>query len=94
MPRFVIERLFGNVGRAEMQEVNARAKRLPIEEFPDLTWEHSHVCAQPSGEIKTFCIYAGPSEERIREHAEVLGYHAVLNVLEIIEDVTPEDVVS
>jgi Nickel responsive protein SCO4226-like len=94
MPRYLIERFFGNLGEAEMQEVNIRANRLPVEEFPDIEWDHSHVCILPSGEVKSFCIYTAPSEERIREHAEVLGYHAVINVLEITEDVKPQDVVG
>jgi hypothetical protein len=94
MPRYLVERSFEGVGEEEMREVTERANRLPVEEFPDIEWEHSHVCAQPSGEIKIFCVYCAPNEERIREHAEVLGYHMVLNVYEIAEDVTPADVGS
>jgi hypothetical protein len=59
-----IEVVFDNVGEAEMREVNLRAKRLPVEEFPDLAWEHSHVCVQPSGRIKSFCIYSAPRADR------------------------------
>ncbi|MEQ8839766.1 MAG: DUF4242 domain-containing protein [Acidimicrobiales bacterium] len=92
MPRYVVHRRFAGVSEAEMQEVNIRAGRLPVERFTDLTWEHSHVCIGRDGEFESFCIYRAPSAERLHEHAEVLGYHAVLDILEIIDDVTPADV--
>ena len=49
MPRYVIERDFGLVGEEEMQEVAARSKATGIEQFPDIEWEHSHVCSDGRG---------------------------------------------
>lgn len=91
MPRYVIERDFGLVGEEEMQEVLARSKAT-IEQFPDIRWEHSHVCSDEQGAIKSFCVYESPSVERLREHAERVGGHVVTNVYEVVGDITPEEV--
>ena len=93
MPRFVIERDFGDVGEEEIQEVAARSKVTGIEEFPDITWEHSHVVSDSdSGTIKSFCVYSAPTVGRVQEHAERVGGHEVTRVYEIIGDVTPDEV--
>ena len=92
MPRFVIERDFGQVTEEEMQEVAARSKMAGAEHFPDIDWEHSHVCAGDDGTMKSFCVYSAPSGDRLREHAEVVGSHDVVRVYEIVGDITPEDV--
>jgi hypothetical protein len=41
--------------------------------------------------VKTFCLYAAPSEDVIRRHAQELGHHEVLRVVEIVGDVTAAD---
>ena len=92
MPRYVIERDFGLVGEEEMQEVAARSKATGIEHFPDIRWEHSHVCSDASGAIKSFCVYSAPTDRRLREHAERVGGHVVTNVYEIVGDITPDEV--
>jgi len=92
MPRYVIERDFGLVGEEDMQEVAARSKATGIEQFPDIEWEHSHVCSDDSGAIKSFCVYSAPSADRVREHADRVGGHAVINVYEIVGDITPEEI--
>ena len=92
MPRYVIERDFGLVGEQEMQEVAARSKATGIEHFPDIRWEHSHVCSDPDGAVKSFCVYSAPSDRRLREHAERVGGHVVTNVYEIVGDITPDEV--
>ena len=92
MPRYVIERDFGLVGEAEMQEVAARSKAVGIEQFPDIRWEHSHVCSDEKGAIKSFCVYGAPSVDRLREHAERVGGHVVTKVYEVVGDITPEEV--
>ena len=48
-----------------MGEIAARSKLTAIEQFPDITWEHSHVCAD-GGRIKSFCVYAAPSRSGYR----------------------------
>jgi hypothetical protein len=92
VPRYVIERDFGLVGEDEMQEVAARSRATGIEEFPDIGWEHSHVCSDDQGAIKSFCVYSAPSVDRLRQHADRVGRHVVVNVYEIVGDVTPEEV--
>jgi hypothetical protein len=92
VPRYVIERDFGLVGEEEMQEVAARSKATGIEHFPDIEWEHSHVCSDENGAIKSFCVYSAPSVERLREHAERVGGHVVTDVYEIVGDITPEEI--
>lgn len=93
MPRYVIERDFGQVDEDEMQEVASRSKVIGIEQFPDIRWEHSHVCSDVDGGIKSFCVYAAPDANRLREHADRLGGHVVSKVYEIVGDVNPDEIV-
>jgi hypothetical protein len=93
VPRYVIERDFGQVGEDEMQEVAARSKLAGIEHFPDIRWEHSHVCTDDGGSIRSFCVYTAPTPERLREHAERVGGHVVTQIYEIVGDITPDEVV-
>jgi hypothetical protein len=92
VPRYVIERDFGQVGEEEMQEVAARSKVTGLEQFPDIRWEHSHVCSD-DGAIKSFCVYRAPSPDRLREHADRVGGHVVTRIYEIVGDITPEEIV-
>ena len=92
MPRFVIERDFGNVDDDEMLEIAMLSKTTWLEQFPDITWEHSHVCSDDDGAIKTFCVYEAPSEERVREHAARMGRHVVMHVYELAGDITPDEI--
>jgi hypothetical protein len=92
MPRYVIERDFGNVDDDEMLEIAVLSKVTGLEHFPDITWEHSHVCGTDDGAIKTFCVYEAPSEDRVREHAARMGRHVVMNVYEIAGDITPDEI--
>ena len=92
MPRYVIERDFGNVDDDEMLEIAVLSKVTGLEQVPDITWEHSHVCSGDDGAIKTFCIYEAPSEERVREHAARMGRHVVLHVYEIAGEITPDEI--
>ncbi len=91
MPRYVIERDFGLVDEAEMMEIVMLAKAVGLEHFPDITWEHSHVCADVAGTITSFCVYEAPSPSRLREHADRLGRHSVKTIHEVIGDITPDD---
>ena len=75
-----------------MQEVAARSKATGIGHFPDIGWEHSHVCSDENDVIKSFCVYSAPSVQRLREHAERVGGHVVTNVYEIVGDITPDEV--
>jgi Protein of unknown function (DUF4242) len=92
MPRYVIERDFGRVSDDEMQEIAARSKVTGSEEFPDILWERSNVCSDDEGAIKSFCVYSAPGPQRLQEHADRVGGHAVNNIYEIVGEITPDQV--
>ncbi len=74
-----------------MPGVGRRSREIVETEFPEITWEHSHVVVDDTGMVQTFCVYAAPSEEVVREHAVRLGQHEVDSIDEIVGDVTPAD---
>jgi hypothetical protein len=89
MPRYLVERLFDDISDDDMLAAAVRSDETRNADFPDLTWEHSYMCVESGGSITSFCVYASPSEERIREHAKAFGAHVVGRVWEIVEDMSP-----
>ena len=90
MPRYLIVRKF-DVAESQMPQVG-RKSRVTIEnEFPEITWEHSHVVVNDEGFVRTWCVYAAPSEEMVRQHSKALGTHTINELHEIAGDVTPAD---
>jgi hypothetical protein len=90
MPRYLIVRSF-EVVEDEMPTVGRRSRKLVENDFPEITWEHSHVVVQDDGSVMTYCVYAAPDEETVRRHSEALGLHTVDVLHEIAGDVTPAD---
>jgi hypothetical protein len=90
MTRFLVERTF-HVGEKDMPEVSRRSKKLAIDNYPEITWVHSHVVIDKAGIVKTYCVYEAPTEEIVRRHAHELGLHDVEGIYEIAGDVTPDD---
>jgi hypothetical protein len=92
MTRYMIERTWDpeKENKASV-EAGLRSKRLVIEKFPDVTWEHSHVVMNEVGLLKTFCVYEAPSEAVVREHASLLGNHEISAIYEIGGDISPSD---
>jgi hypothetical protein len=90
MPRYMIVRSF-SVGEDEMPTVGRRSHELVETEFPEITWEHSHVVVDDKGNVRTFCVYAAPDLEAVKQHATRLGKHELEAVHEIAGDVTPAD---
>ena len=90
MPRYVIARTY-SVDMDDVPTVATRSKRIGLEQFPEITWEHSHVVVDSDGTPKSFCVYEAPNEEIVREHASRFGDHSVDAVYEIAGDVTPDD---
>lgn len=88
----MIERDFGDISDEEMLAAAVRSDQAAQERFPEITWEHSHVCVSPEGGITTFCVYSAPSAEMVREHANAFGGHVITRLHEIAEDVTPEEI--
>ena len=90
MPRYIIVRSF-DVGEADMPPVGRRSREIVESEFPEITWEHSHVIVGDDGKVRTFCVYAAPSEDVVRQHATRLGQHRLDSIDELVGDVTPAD---
>lgn len=90
MPRYLIIRRF-SVGESEMGGVGRRSRELVEGEFPEITWEHSHVVVDGEGTVRTYCVYGAPGEEIVLEHSQRLGAHTIEGLHEIAGDVTPAD---
>jgi len=90
VPRYVIVRIF-SVAAGEMPAVGRCSKEIVEEQFPQITWEHSHVAVDDAGTVRTFCVYEAPNEETIREHAAILGRHTIDSIHELAGDVSPAD---
>ena len=78
-------------GEPEMPAIGRRSREIVEDELPVITWEHSHVVVDDSGNVRTFCVYNAPSEEIVREHSSRLGQHRIDSIDEIVGDVTPAD---
>ena len=87
MPRFVIQRALGNVTEAELEAAGANSSRVREEQFPEIEWEHSHVVRTVDG-LKSYCVYAAPTEQHIRDHAAAAGLPAD-EIQEIQQDLLP-----
>jgi hypothetical protein len=90
MPRYMIVRSF-DVSEPEMAGVGRRSRELTEVEFPEITWEHSHVVVDDAGKVRTYCVYGAPDEAMVRGHASRLGQHQIDSLEEIAGDVTPAD---
>jgi hypothetical protein len=90
MPRYLIVRRF-SVQESDMPQVGRRSRELVEDNFPEITWEHSHVVVDGEGTVRTYCVYGAPGEEMVREHSERLGAHTIEGLHEIAGDVTPAD---
>lgn len=90
MPRYLVVRSF-EVGEDQMPHIGRRSRLLTEGDFPDITWEHSHVVVDDDGLVRTFCVYAAPDEAIVREHSKKLGKHTIDELVEIAGDVTPAD---
>ena len=90
MPRYLIVRRF-SVDESQMPVVGRRSRELVDGEFPEVTWEHSHVVVGGDGTVRTYCVYGAPNEDVVREHSKRLGAHHIESLHEIAGDVSPED---
>jgi hypothetical protein len=90
VPRYLIVRNF-QVGADEMPTVGRRSREVIEQQFPEITWEHSHVVVDDEGAVSTYCVYSAPNEEAILAHSDQLGRHTIGLLEEIAGDVTPAD---
>jgi hypothetical protein len=91
MPRYLVQRNFGTIDDESLQIGYAKSTDLVDNVFPDVFWEHTHVVTDPDGTVRTFCIYAAPSEALVYEHSQALGGHVIEAIYEIGGDVKPDD---
>jgi hypothetical protein len=75
MPRYVIQRALGNVSDGELEAAAENSRQVREKSFPEIDWEHSHVVHTPDG-LKSYCIYAAPNEQMVRDHAAAAGLPA------------------
>jgi hypothetical protein len=90
MPRYLIVRRF-DVDQTEMPQVGRRSRVAIEEEFPQITWEHSHVIVDDTGIVRTYCVYEAPDEQAVRDHSGRLGQHEIELLQVIAGDVSPAD---
>jgi hypothetical protein len=75
MPRFVIRRVLPEMTTDEIEAAAEASSRVRVEQFPELEWEHSHVVRTEDG-LTSYCIYAAPSAQHLRDHAAAAGLPA------------------
>jgi hypothetical protein len=92
VPRLVVERFFDKISDEEMLAYAARSEQAIQERFPEITWDHSHICVDDEGAIISFCVYEAADEDMVREHADAFGGHTIRRIYEIADEVTPADV--
>lgn len=90
MPRYIIVRTF-DVVEEQMPVVGRRSRELVESEFPEIVWEHSHIVVEPTGMVRSFCVYDAPDVATVRAHSTRLGSHTIDSIDEIAGDVTPAD---
>jgi hypothetical protein len=93
MTRYLIERVWDPMEEEEMAAKGPLSKQLLSEndQFSPIVWEHSHTVMDDEGNLISFCVYSSPSTDLIREHANMVGGHAIRNIYEIGGDVSPAD---
>jgi hypothetical protein len=90
MARYLIVRRF-SVQESEMPTVGRRSRELVDGEFPEITWEHSHVVVDGDGTVRTYCVYGAPDEDVVVADSKRLGAHHIEAIHEIAGDVSPAD---
>jgi len=90
MPKYVIERDLPGAGKLSPQELQAVAQKscgVLGKLGSQIQWVHSYVTGD-----KIYCVYIGPNEEMIREHARQGGFPAnrISAVKTIIDPTTAE----
>ncbi len=82
MPRYMVERTF-TVAIEEMPPVGRKSKELTEGEFPEITWEHSHVVVTDHGTGRSYCISDAQAQVMVSRHAIHHGSQVVVVVIEI-----------
>jgi hypothetical protein len=77
----------GDVSDAELEAAADISRRVRLDQFPDIEWEHSHVVRTSEG-LTSYCVYAAPTADRVRGHAAAAGLSAD-EVHEIAHELLP-----
>lgn len=90
MPQFVIEREMPGAGQLTSEELKGASEgscNVLRQLGPDIQWVHSYVT-----DDKIYCVYRAPSEDLIRQHAEIAGFPAnsIAQVRATIDPTTAE----
>ena len=90
MPKFLIEREIpgaGDLSAQELQAISQKSCGVLQNMGPQIQWLESYVTGD-----KVYCVYIAPSEEMVREHAELGGFPAnrVSEIKSIIDPTTAE----
>jgi hypothetical protein len=88
MPRYLVERLF-HVSIDEMPKAGRRSKEVAVAQFPEITWEHSHVVVDDEGAVKTYASTLPRRRDGARHAEELTG--RLQRISEIAGDVSPDD---
>ena len=91
MSRYLITRVLDDLDEHEQGQIGVQARRLILEDYPEITWEHSHVVTDSAGNLRTFCVYDAPSEDVIRAHGDRLEHTSIETIYEIGGDISPAD---
>lgn len=87
MPRYLMERIVGDVTREELDQIAERSQKIRAERFPEITWDHTHVARTPGG-LTAFCVYESPNPDSVKAHAKALGL-PVERFYEVETDLSP-----
>jgi hypothetical protein len=90
MPKYVIKRSF-SITEDKMPDIGRRSRQIIEYQLPEITWNHSHICVDEEGNVRSFCVYEAPNLEAIYAHSKLLGSHVIDEVYEVAGDVTLED---
>lgn len=90
MPKFLIKREIPGAGKMTASELQAASQRscgVLRELGPQVQWVQSYVTGDT-----IHCVYIAPSENEIRQHAEMAGFPAndILQIRTIIDPTTAE----
>jgi hypothetical protein len=90
MPKYIIEREIpgaGNLTTEELQAISQKSCGVLSGMGPQIQWVQSYVTGD-----KVYCVYIGPDEEMVREHARQGGFPAnsVAEVKSVIDPTTAE----
>ena len=75
MPRFIITRALGDVSDDQLDAAAAESSRVREEQFPEITWEHSHVVRTGGGPDVVLRLRRA-DEQSVRDHAAAAGLPA------------------